>query len=311
MKVFISWSGELSHKVATIFRDWLPSVIQTIEPYVSSEDIDKGARWSTDIAKELEDSSFGILCITRDNVTAPWLNFEAGALSKSIDKSKVIPFLFGVKRSEIKGPTLQFQSTIHEKNDIKKLLCSLNKSCDPPFLDENRLDKTYDVWWPKLDERLSAIQEKLPEIRESKQGKAKIDLVNSSILEEILELVRNQQKLLNSPEAILPPEYFRHILKEKPERSLNTSHPAFEDLIRRYYSLLEKLREGMHYFIKEIPVNKHDRAEVYLKILIRDVMALSRPIDYLMSRNKTDLPFHLVEEMNCLIKELQKMCLDF
>lgn len=61
MKLFLSWSGETSHKVALVFRDWLPSVLQYIEPYVSSEDIDKGARWSTDIAHELEDSSYGII----------------------------------------------------------------------------------------------------------------------------------------------------------------------------------------------------------------------------------------------------------
>ena len=36
MNVFISWLGETSHKVALLFRDWLPSVIESVEPCVSS-----------------------------------------------------------------------------------------------------------------------------------------------------------------------------------------------------------------------------------------------------------------------------------
>jgi hypothetical protein len=89
MKVFISWSGQTSHRVAVTLRDWLPSVIQSIQPYVSSEDIDKGARWSSDIAGELHASTYGLICLTKDNINAPWINFEAGALGKSIDKARV------------------------------------------------------------------------------------------------------------------------------------------------------------------------------------------------------------------------------
>jgi hypothetical protein len=144
---------------------------------------------------------------------APWLNFEAGALSKAFDKSRVSPFLFGVKRSEIQGPILQFQSTIYDKDDIKKLLHSLNSSCDPTCLDEGRLDSIFDVWWPKLQEELDKltveanIQEIVDVIDET--GKS----TDSAILEEILELVRNQQKRLNDPAALFPPEYLNSILQ--------------------------------------------------------------------------------------------------
>lgn len=114
-----------------VFREWLPSVIQELEPYVSSEDIDKGARWSTDIAKELSDSKFGILCVTRDNLNAPWLTFEAGALSKTMDESFVSPFLFDIKRPEVDEPILQFQSSVFDEEDLKKLVTTLNKPATP------------------------------------------------------------------------------------------------------------------------------------------------------------------------------------
>jgi hypothetical protein len=198
MKVFLSWSGEKSHKIATTFRDWLPFVIQSIEPYVSSEDIDKGTRWSTDIAKELEHSSFGILCVTKENVNAPWLNFEAGALSKTIDKSYVSPFLFDIKRSEINGPVLQFQATIFEKDDIKKLVFSLNRAYENNKLLENRLETAFDLWYPKLKEEL----EKIHEIKDEQNVPDEKSGGESVILEEILELTRINQKLIRNPEGV-------------------------------------------------------------------------------------------------------------
>lgn len=197
MKVFLSWSGELSHKVALTLRDWLPSVIQSIEPYVSSEDIDKGARWSTDIASELADSSYGILCVTKENLHAPWLTFEAGALSKTMDKSYVSPFLFNIKRSEVNGPILQFQSTVFEKDDVKKLLLSLNKANSSEQLTTERLEKALDVWYPNLESRLNQLIDTQPNPVEHEEQQQ--DLMSNQILEEILDLSRVNQKLLRSP----------------------------------------------------------------------------------------------------------------
>lgn len=199
MKVFISWSGDISLKVAQLLRDWLPYVINAIEPYVSSEDIDKGARWSTDIAKELENSTFGILCVTRDNLNAPWLSFEAGALSKTMEKSFVTPFLFDIKRSEVQGPILQFQSTIIEKEDIKRLLKTLNKVCGEASIPDERLDKSFDVWYPTLEAGLDQLKNQVvhPDDESSKDDSAR----SSEILEEILELSRDNQKLLKNPDS--------------------------------------------------------------------------------------------------------------
>jgi hypothetical protein len=200
MKVFLSWSGDLSHKTALIFRDWLPSVIQSIVPYVSSEDIDKGARWSTDIAKELEDSTYGILCVTKENVHAPWLTFEAGALSKTMDKAAVSPFLFDIKRSEVSGPILQFQSTILDREDIKKLVSSLNRACGTETLAEERLEKAFSVWYPNLESQLNELLKSKPNVPVPDPENETIDST-SEILEEILDLTRNNQKLLRSPDG--------------------------------------------------------------------------------------------------------------
>ena len=199
MKVFISWSGNTSLKVAQLLREWLPYVINSIEPYVSSDDIDKGARWSVDIAKELEDSTFGILCVTKDNLEAPWLSFEAGALSKTMEKSFVTPFLFDIKRSEVQGPILQFQSTIFEKEDIKKMVKTLNKACGDSGIPEARIDKSFEVWYPTLEKGL--LELKSSSINESENPLLEESTHTSEILEEILDLSRDNQKLLKSPDS--------------------------------------------------------------------------------------------------------------
>ncbi|MBM7770067.1 hypothetical protein JOD54_000271 [Actinokineospora baliensis] len=191
MKVFISWSGEISRNVAEVLREWIPSVIQAVEPYLSSEDIDKGARWSAGIAAELADCNFGIICATKDNLAAPWLNFEAGALSKFVETSRVSPFLFGVEPKEVTGPLLQFQATVYEREDMRKLVGSINSACPAPL---KKLDVSFDKWWPELDA-------KLQEISAVPSRGAVAKRPSEDLLGEVLELVRAQHKILVGGES--------------------------------------------------------------------------------------------------------------
>jgi hypothetical protein len=159
MKVFISWSGEKSHNVATVLHDWLPYIIQVIKPFMSSGDILKGERWGDVLAKELEDTQFGIICLTPSNIKAPWLSFEAGALSKSIDRSFLSPFLFQVKPTDIEGPLAQFQTTTFEKEDVFNLLISINNRLESDTrLELALLRRTFETWWPQLEEALFELQ---------------------------------------------------------------------------------------------------------------------------------------------------------
>lgn len=243
MKVFISWSGDTSLKIAQAFREWLPYVINSIEPYVSSEDIDKGARWSTDIAKELEDSTFGILCVTKDNMEAPWISFEAGALSKTMNKSYVTPFLFDIKRSEVQGPMLQFQCTIYEKEDIKKMVNTLNKACGNSGIAETRLEKSFDVWYPTLEKNLEEIKQT---VADNSKNKKDAKAQQSEILEEILELSRDNQKLLRTPDIELNEgiESIKDSLKEIAEEAEFRKEKS--RIGRRYNSML--LEDVLHSF---------------------------------------------------------------
>ena len=110
MKVFISWSGSKSQHVAEALREWLPDVINSVEPFVSSEDIHAGARWQRELASQLDLSNFGIVCVTRENQAEPWLNFEAGALAKAVDVSRLIPLAIDLKPSDVELPLGEFQA---------------------------------------------------------------------------------------------------------------------------------------------------------------------------------------------------------
>ena len=192
MKVFISWSGTLSLNIAEALRDWLPSVIQSVKPYVSSEDTRKGSRWSNEVAHELETSNYGILCLTPESLSAPWLNFEAGALSKFVSQGHVSPLLIDVKRSDVTWPLAQFQSTLYQYGDVLRLMKSINSVSDSP-LEAISLERAFKLWWPQLKDQIDQSIKDHAKVTNSTMVTRSVE----DMLRELLDLTRMQQKFLS------------------------------------------------------------------------------------------------------------------
>jgi hypothetical protein len=184
-KVFISWSGPLAKKIAEELHDWIPKVLQSVQTYYTPDDIEKGTRWVGNIEKELSESELGILCLTRENHVSPWINFEAGALSKHRELSKVCPLLLDFDNTDLTGPLSIFQTTKFQKEEFKKLIASVNSSCQEQRLDQKTFDETFEVWWPKLEEKVGQI------LKEEESSTKPVRREQHEILEEILEIVRS------------------------------------------------------------------------------------------------------------------------
>lgn len=188
MKIFISWSGKLSQDLGNALKEWIPDVLQAVQCYFTPEDIQKGDRWSSEIAKELEESMFGIFCVTPKNLNSGWMHFEAGAISKSKDDAQVCPILFGLRPTDLTGPLQQFQVTVFSEEDMFKLMKAINARLGDQALTEARLERQFLHWWPELDKQINSIleQQMAPSEKPARSSR--------ELLEEILTIVRESQK---------------------------------------------------------------------------------------------------------------------
>ncbi|WP_181037199.1 toll/interleukin-1 receptor domain-containing protein [Arthrobacter sp. 4R501] len=82
MKVFISWSQN-SREFAGALNSAMERLFDTVETFYSPE-IPAGEQWLNMIEEELSNTDFGIICITKENQKAQWLNYEAGARSRQV-----------------------------------------------------------------------------------------------------------------------------------------------------------------------------------------------------------------------------------
>lgn len=236
MKLFLSWSGNRSKALAEVLKNWIPQLIQAVEPWISL-DIEKGRRWGPEIADQLEGSRVGIICLTRDNLGAPWLLFEAGALSKTKD-AYVCTLLLDISPADLKPPLGDFQHTTLERDDIIKLFHTirvivLNANEKAPS--ELVLDALFNKLWVDLQDDLNKILTK-------PSGSNTPLRQDREILEEMLLILRDLQRRQTLLEFKDDPEAIELIMKSK---------GLDEDEARKVWNHLYKVIRSMSENLKD------------------------------------------------------------
>lgn len=249
MQVFISWSGDRSKALGTALKEYLPLVIQSVVPWFSPEDIDKGSRWLGELSTQLQKQSVAIVCITPESANSSWLLFEAGALSKALEMSWVCPVLLGLEPTEIKGPLAQFQATRATKEDIRSLLGTINKRLDSPLTD-SQIDKLHNLLWPDLEQKLAALQQAGPKTPAPHRSQG-------DILTEVLDRIRALERHLTEPR--LADTAVHHVMSRPPAKNIRRNEappPDSETLSRRFKARAagtERTIAALQRLLKDLP----------------------------------------------------------
>jgi hypothetical protein len=230
MKVFLSWSGSRSRAVAELLRDWIRCVLQATRPWVSTRDLDRGSVWFGEINDQLKDTTVGVICLTQENKTRPWILFEAGALTKGLSTSRICTFLIDLQPKDIEDPLAQFNHTFPVRESMKGLIETLNNNLGQSALDHRILTIVFDTYWPQFESEFSRI---LKDTEAASEAKPRAD---SDILGEILTNTRQltnrvsrleKSEIQNNPVSFYVPTSF---VSKRP----TTSHSELVKMIQEF-----------------------------------------------------------------------------
>lgn len=170
LNIFISWSGRLALECTKVLREWLPKMFDHVDAWMSDSDIEAGDRSMDEIQSKLNESGFGIIVVTTENMGKPWLNFEAGALSKSFGDNinRVVPLLVNFEdKYQLQGPINQFHAVMLDKEGASKLCDSIGATIG---LDRSVTRARFEWAWKDLEDGIAKArliaghQPELPEV---------------------------------------------------------------------------------------------------------------------------------------------------
>lgn len=142
----------------------------------------------------LKSSPYAVVCITKENVKQPWINFEVGAIFGKLEKSKVALLLIDVMPSEVQLPLSKFQMTrLNERADFLELFKSLGKNTGSS-LNDIQLVQCFNSFYDTNIDAINTIldiNEEPVEKEESAEEYSVYQNYISGCLEEIIKITRN------------------------------------------------------------------------------------------------------------------------
>jgi hypothetical protein len=182
-----------------------------------SEEIEKGKKWFSEITGQLSRTNFGIICLTRENLGERWILYEAGALSKSAEYSRVCPFLLDIEPTDLINPLALFQCTRNTKGDIYRLFKTIDTCSEYPR-SETTLFALVDKFWEEIREKLDSISQEsvVPE------GEETPIRTEREILDEMLQILRSSVVLERKTDSPI----FSASIRPEGSRILDELYPA-------------------------------------------------------------------------------------
>lgn len=188
-RVFISWSGPRSKAIAEGLRPWLLDFFPGhLEVFLSTHDLHAGGVWTGQLFQALggNEVQFGILCVTPENLKAPWMLFEAGVLARNAMKEdRVVPYLFDMGAdATIGSPLSHLQQVKADYEGTLALVTSLNNSlANEQRRDEAGTKKQMDRQWRELKDVLDKARPLVTDVTPT-------EIDQNRVLEELLQLAR-------------------------------------------------------------------------------------------------------------------------
>ncbi len=167
-KIFISWSGTKSKEIAKGIKWALEDIIfkgTGLKCFVSDLDISSGSDWWVKIKGELKTCKMGILCVTKENIKAPWIYFEAGAMiARDIPTT---PVLFNCSFKHLSSSPLSGKQAVdfYDQQKFAKMILDINETMNLLDLDTTQIEALAKDGYDKIKEKLKDVLKQLKALR--------------------------------------------------------------------------------------------------------------------------------------------------